>query len=159
MKPSMIFAIVMLTAIVLIVGFDLQLDPRAPIALADDMAARALYVCPAAHSTWDGLSTSMRMFTQHIFIGFFAAAIVLMFTWGWTLYQNLLEDKFKRTSFTKVWQITKLWFWGLIILIIAAATPNYFRRVTVDGASGTWVLCDNNTPGARAVPADKVHSR
>ena len=158
MKPSMIFAIVMMTVIILIVSFGMQLDSTPSLMLAPDAAGRALFVCPAEDSVWDSIASSIRPLHRHIMFGFFAATFVLVAVWGWNLYQNLLQDKFTRTSFTKVWQVTKILFWGGVILLLLATTPNKYRRVTLDGATGAWVLCESNTPGARAVRANAVHS-
>ena len=82
-----------------------------------------------------------------------------MFGWGWQLYQNMLSDKFKRDSFKNIWGYTKLAFWAGVIVLLIVATPNSFRRVEITGAGNNWVLCDGNTPGARAVRADAVHAR
>ena len=55
------------------------------------------------------------------------------------------------------WAATKLLFWALVIVLMLVKTPNYFRTVYVDGARGEWVLCESNTPGARAATASKIH--
>ena len=154
----MLFAIVMITAIIIIVGFGLQLEHTIPIELSPAQAAHAIYVCPAESTTWDSVARGMRAINRYAIFGFFGAAVVLMFVWGWRLYQNLLEDKFTRTSFTKVWQLTKFLFWAGVIVLIMAKTPNHFRSVHIDNADGNWVLCDYNTPGARAVRDTAVHS-
>lgn len=157
MKPTMLFAIVMLTAIVMIAGFGLQLDRTPAIELSAANAANALFVCPAA-SMWDTVALSMRMMHRYMTMGFFLAAVLLLSVWGWNLYQNLLKDKFERGAFTKVWKLTKYLFWAAVILLLMAKTPNYFRRVRVDGDNRAWVLCESNSPGARAVRAGAVHS-
>lgn len=157
MKPSMIFAIVMLTAIVLIVSFDLQLSPTTPVPLPDgtDMG-RVLYVCPAASSTWDSVASAIQGLLRPITIGFFFAAIILLFVWAWALYQNLVKDKFDKASFTNPWGFTKLLFWAIVIIALVAATPNHFKSVHITGLSDSYVLCENNTPGAVAVWSENV---
>ena len=157
MKPTMLFAIVALVAIILASSFGLQLAPNEPIAIAPDMVANVLYVCPGASVFWDGFSTALQPFTRYLIIALFFVIMLLLFSWWWALYQNLLSDSFKRDSFKKPWQLTKLTFWAAVIVAIFVMTPNYFRSVHVDGAPGEWVLCDSNTPGARAVRADAVH--
>lgn len=157
MKPSMIFAIVMLTAIVLIVSFDLQLSPTVPLTLPEGTdIGRVLYVCPAASSTWDSVASGMRGLVHPLTIGFFFAGMILLFVWGWALYQNLLKDKFDKSSFSNPWGFTKFLFWAIVIVTLAAATPNHFKTVHITGITGDYILCDNNTPGARAVMADMV---
>lgn len=158
MKPTMLFAIVMLTAIVLIASFDLQFGASTPINVPASMAGSVLYVCPAASGTWDAVARAMMPFTRSIMIGFLFAAMILMFSWGWALYQNLLKDSFKRESFKNPWAFTKMWFWAGVIILIMALTPNHFREVHLTGSTASYVLCDNNTPGARAVRASAVHN-
>lgn len=157
MKPSMIFAIVMLTAIVMIVSFDLQLSPTTPVALPDgtDMG-RILYVCPAASTTWDSIAGAIHGLIRPITIGFFFAGIVLLFVWAWALYQNLLKDKFDKSSFTNPWGFTKFLFWAIIIVTLIAVTPNRFKSVHITGLTDDYILCESNTPGARAVLLENV---
>lgn len=154
----MLFAIVMLTAIVLITSFDLQFGASTPVAVPESMAANVLYVCPVASGTWDAVARALMPFTRSITIGFLFAAMILMFSWGWALYQNLLKDSFKRESFKNPWAFTKMWFWAGVIILIMALTPNHFREVHLTGSTSSYVLCDNNTPGARAVRASAVHN-
>ena len=154
----MLFAIVMITAIIIIVGFGLQLEHTTQIALTPAQMAHAIYICPGDSSTWDSIARGMRAVNRYALFGFFGCAVVLMFVWGWRLYQNLLEDKFTRTSFSKVWQLTKFLFWAGVIILIMSRTPNHFRRVQIDGLDGNWVMCNYNTPGAMAVRDTAVHS-
>ena len=53
MKPTMLFAIVALTAIVLVSSFGLQLAPNDAIVVAPDVVGNVLYVCPGASTFWD----------------------------------------------------------------------------------------------------------
>ncbi len=158
MKKSMMFAILALTAIVMLVSFDIQLIPGTvtPISPAD--APNALYVCPAADQTWDTISQAMMPFTKFIAMLFAFGIIILLFVWGWEMYQNLLKDKFDKKSFSKVWGFSKFTFWAGVIVMLLIMTPNYFRTVRLDGAAGQWVLCDSNTPGNRPVRADMVRN-
>jgi hypothetical protein len=157
MKPTMLFAIVMLSAIVLMTAFNFTLTPVATETAARVAGPEILYVCPAESSVWDTLANALGYFTRPIVIAFCFAVILLLFTWGWALYQNLLKDKFVRDAFKTPWAFTKMLFWGAVAIFILIRTPDSFRIVHIDGATGDWVLCDNNTPGARAVHADKVH--
>lgn len=157
MKPTMLFAIIMLTSIILMTSFDISLSPTAPLSIPASMGGNVLYVCPAANSTWDVLAAGFGQFTKPIIIGFLFALMLLTFSWSWALYQNLLKDKFVRDAFKQPWAFTKLLFWAMIIIIMLIFTPNHFRSVHVDGAQGNWVLCESNSPAARAEPANLVH--
>ncbi len=157
MKPLMLFAIIALVSIIVVVSFGLQLAPNAPIALSPEAAAEALYICPTSSLFWDGFANGLMPFHRYLIIGLFFVVMLLAFSWGWALYQNLLNDSFKRESFKKPWQMTKFTFWVSVIVLLFALTPNYFRSVTVDGLSGQYVLCESDTPGARAVRSDAVH--
>lgn len=158
MKPVMLFAIVVLAAIIIVSSFGLQLAPNPAINIASDATANALYVCPAASTFWDSFANAMQPFNRYLIIALFFIVILLGFSWGWALYQNLLQDSFKRESFSKPWQMTKFSFWICVIILLFAMTPNYFRTVHVDGLAGEWVLCESNTPGVIAVRADTVHN-
>ena len=156
MKPSMVFSIVALIAIVVAASFGVQLSPVTPRTVPESVMGTELYVCPATGNNWDLFASAVAPFNHYIVIAFFAVVIMLMFVWGWALYQNLLNDKFKPDLFAKAWRPTKFVFWAGVILLVATMTPNHFRRVHINGASGEWVLCENNTPGARAVRASAV---
>lgn len=157
MKPLMLLAITVLAAIVIVTSFDLQMAPVAALQIPDNLAGNVLYVCPPASSGWDNAAQAIAPFTRYITIAFFFALIILMFMWGWALYQNLLKDEWKQDAYTNPWKFTKFLFWAAVVVIIVSMTPNHFRTVHIDGAPGQWVLCENNTPGARAVRADAVH--
>ena len=153
----MIFAIVAVTSIVMVSSFGLQIAPVDPIQIPQNLQGTELYVCPMASDTWDIVSAGLRPLARYILFGIFFVIMVLMFTWGWALYQNLLKDKFAADAYKSPWGFTKMAFWAIMIIFIAAMTPNYFKAVTIDGAPGQWVLCENDTPGARAVRASAVH--
>lgn len=157
MKPTMLFAIILMTSIALMSAFNITLSPTEPINLAADVAQNALYVCPVKDSTWTTIANAMSHFKRPMTIGFFFAVILLCFAWAWALYQNLLKDKFVRDAYKTPWSATKLLFWATIIISMITFTPDYYRTVHITGARGDWVLCENNTPGARAVNANAVH--
>lgn len=157
MKPTMMFAIVMLTAIVLMTAFNINILPNEVNVISATDAPNALYVCPAASNLWDKLAEGFQILKKPLIIGFFFGLILLVFIWAWALYQNLLKDKFVRDAYKTPWAFTKLLFWGVVIVSLLLATPNYFRTVHLKGAPGNWVLCDNTTPGNRAVRADAVY--
>ena len=159
MKPTMLFAIVLMIAIVLMVSFNLTLSPTEPLTVSASMAPHALYVCPASDSFWVSLADGLSQIRRPLIIGFIFVTILLVFIWGWALYQNLLKDKYSRDTYKKPWGFTKLTFWAMIIVSMLMSTPNYYRMVKIDGAPGDWVLCENNTPGAKAVKASAVHAK
>lgn len=157
MKPTMMFVIIMITAIVLMVSFDISLSPTSPIVLNEAVAPNALFVCPVVDSSWTRIAAGIGQFTRPLLIGLFFSVMILTAVWSWALYQNLLKDKFDRGAYKNPWAFTKLLFWAAVIVFMLIRTPDSFRVVHLDGGAGTWVLCDNNTPGAKAVYADKVH--
>ena len=159
MKKPMMSAIILLTIIVLMASFDLSLDGSAPIAVSESVRGRVLFVCPSSSWFWDAMASGFAPFTRYITMGFFFAAIVLTFMWGWALYQNLLKDSFNKDSFSKPWSFTKMLFWAGVVVLLVLNTPNHYRRVTISGENGDWVLCENTSAGARAVNAELVHSK
>ena len=158
MKPTLLYAIIMLVAIVLMTTFGFSLSPDTTVAVSASDAPNTLYVCSAVSSVWDDLANGMIQLKRPLVIGFIFALMILIFLWLWALYQNLLKDKFMRDAFKTPWGLTKLYFWGIVIILMLMLTPNYFRSVRVDGMNRPQVLCESNTPGARPVPAESVHS-
>lgn len=159
MKPTMLFAIILMISIVLMTSFNLTLSPTESLTVSAAMSPQALYVCPATDSFWTPLSDGLVQLRRPIIIGFIFVGILLVFIWGWALYQNLLKDKFSRDTYKKPWGFTKLAFWAIIIVSMLMSTPNHYRMVRIDGAPGDWVLCENNTPGAKVVRASAVHAK
>lgn len=158
MKPTMLFALIALIMIVIVTSFDMQLAPSVALQIPENMAGQALYVCPSESQIWGSVSQMLRPVSHYITIVFFFIVMLLAFNWGWALYQNLLSDSFKKESFSKPWQFTKMTFWAGVVVLLLVFTPNHFRTVRVDGARGEWVLCESNTPGAVAVKAESVHN-
>lgn len=157
MKPTMLFAIVLIAAIILASSFGLHIMPLEPVnKLSAELAGKVLYVCPAANQIWDSVAMGLRPYARYINMFFLFAAMLLTFSWGWALYQNLLKDSFKQDAFQSSWAMTKALFWVVIIVTVLIATPSYFRGVHVTGAEGNWVLCEENTPGALPVLSDAV---
>ena len=165
MKPVMLYAIIAVAAIAIVASFGFQLGNPPPVVPAS-VADSVLFVCPMENLTWNSIAMGLYPFNRYIVGGFFFTAVLLLFGWGWELYQNLLSDKFKRESFKNIWGFTKIWFWALVIVTLLIYTPNHFRRVEITGASGDWVLCnasdlcDTGAPDchARTVRADAVHA-
>ena len=158
MKQGLLYSIVALAAIVIVASFNMQLGDPVVSQIPESMIDKVLYVCPSADTTWTTIAASLRPFSNYIIAGFFFGLVLLLFGWGWQLYQNMLDDKFKRESFKNIWAFTKWGFWAAVVVMLILVTPNNFRRVNISGAGDQWVLCDANTPGARAVKADAVHA-
>ncbi|MBO4672422.1 MAG: hypothetical protein J5608_02090 [Alphaproteobacteria bacterium] len=148
MKPTMIFALAMMTLIILMSSFGVHFGNIAPtVHLKSGVsAADVLYVCPAASNGWDSAAGVLRTIQTPLWIIVFFALMMLLFAWGWSLYQNLLKDKFNKNSFLKPWAATKIFFWAVVILVLVIHTPNHYRTVHVRGVDGNFVLCENNTP-------------
>ena len=159
MQKPMISSIVLFTIVLLMASFGFKLDDTPPMVLPESIKGKALFVCPAESSFWNSIATGFGQFSHYILIGFFFCMIVLAFVWGWAMYQNLLQDKFKREDFTKPWGFTKLLFWAGIVLILVLHTPNHYRRIEIRGATGQWVTCENSSAGVRAVPINLVGTK
>ncbi len=156
MKNTMMFAIMIMAAIILMVAFDIKIWPNHAVTTVSELGPNMLFVCPGAASPWDEIANGLAQLKEPIKVGFFFATMLLVAIWGWAMYQSLLKDKFNRDTFKSPWAYTKLLFWASMVMILLVHTPNYFRSVRVDGTSGSFVMCDGGTPGARAVPASRV---
>lgn len=156
MNKTFVLVIVAITLIVMASLFGIHFGANTVVPVPASSVGNALYVCPANSSSWTAFANALAPFRTYIIVGFLCCAMVLAFMWGWALYQNLLKDKFERSAYSNAWKWTKLLFWSVIVFVILAATPNHFRMVHINGAHGEWVLCENNTPGARAVRASAV---
>ena len=156
MKKTMLYAVMILAAIILMVSFDIKLWPTYSVTPTTEIGPDMLYVCPAAASPWDEIANGLAPFKKPVIIGFLFALMLLIVVWAWAMYQNLLKDKFNRDAFKKPWAYTKLLFWSVMAVYILMMTPNYFRTVHITGTSGDWVMCDGTTPGAKAVRASLV---
>ena len=159
-KPGLLFAISVFTIIIVAVSFDLNLGANTPVELMEGVNPdNVLYVCPAASETWLSISNALHFFARFAPLFFSFAGIVLLFSWGWALYQNLLKDKFVDEAYKNPWELTKAFFWIVIVFTVLYVTPNHFRQVEVRGSTEQWVLCDNTSDGAQAVNyrAVKLH--
>ena len=147
----------MLTAIIIVSAFGLQLDPvDVSSQIPDAVAANILYICPAASSTWDPVAAGFSQFSKFFKILLAASLIILTFSWGWALYQNLLKDKFDGDKYKQPWGLTKVLFWGTVIILMLMMTPNHFRTVHVNGVNKDYILCEAGEENARPVRADIV---
>ena len=151
-KPGLLVAISVFTIIVVAVSFNLNLGTNAPIELPEGVNPdNVLYVCPAVTDTWTRISQGLHFLAQFAPLFFSFAGIVLIFSWGWALYQNLLKDKFVDEAYKNPWGLTKAFFWLVVVFTILYVTPNHFRQVEVRGSEEQWVLCDNTSDNARPV--------
>ena len=147
MKPTMIFALAMLTFVTLMAALDVHLGDISPtVHVPENMLGNVLYVCPAESHGWDSAANVLRAMRTPLILMMFFALAMLLFAWGWALYQNLLKDKFNQNAFLKPWGFTKILFWAVVILMLVMHTPNHYRIVHVRGYDGNLVLCENNTP-------------
>jgi hypothetical protein len=69
----------------------------------------------------------------------------------WILYNSLLKDKFERKSWDFPIFLGKILIFSFMIGTVLMHSPNHFRNVAITGAGDKWVLCERDTPGARAV--------
>ena len=153
-KPGLFLAVSLLTGIILATSFGLNLGGAKAIHLrAGINPGNVLYVCPVSDTMFDALSKSFSILSQQVYLLFAFAFIVLLFSWGWALYQNLLKDKFSADVYKNPWSLTKMFFWAMVAITIIMTTPNYFRKVHVHfkGHTYDYVLCENNSANAKAV--------
>lgn len=158
-KPGLLVAVSILALIILATAFDMNFGGDAAVKLREGVNPDSvLYICPVVENAWDSIAQAMSIGRKYIYMGFAFAGIVLMFSWGWALYQNLVKDKFSADAYKNPWGLTKLFFWAAVICVVLALTPNYFRTVHVryQGHDSEWVLCENTSTGARAVNAKSV---
>lgn len=157
MNKSMLIAVLLLTAIIIVSSFGLQLDPiDVSSQLPDAVAANVLYVCPTVSSNWGPISAGFTQFSKFFKILLAACLIILVFMWVWALYQNLLKDKFDGDKYKQPWGLTKVLFWGTVIVFMLMMTPNYFKTVHINGQDSDYILCEVGDKDAQAVPADIV---
>jgi len=157
-NPGLLLAVCVLAVIVLANVFKLNLPSGNESAEVKNVADY-LFVCPLADSTWDQLAKSFAMGKRFISMFVVFMGIILFFSWGWGLYQNLLKDKFSADAYKFSWEITKAIFWVIIVSVVLIRTPNYFRaKIPVrSGDTRTeWVLCEPTSPGARAIRVNKI---
>ena len=161
-KPGLLITVSILAIIILATVFDMNFGGDTMVQLRHGVNPDSvLYVCPVAGSAWDDFAQAMSFGRKYIYMGFCFAAIVLLFSWGWALYQNLVKDKFSADAYKNPWGLTKLFFWAAVICVLLAMTPNYFRtvHVRVNGHDSEYVLCENTSTDARAVNAKAVTLR
>lgn len=153
-KPGLLFTVCVLAVILLAAAFNMGLGGNEIAHLRSGINPdNVLYVCPIANHSWDTFSRVLTTGHKTLYMGFAFFLIILLFSWGWALYQNLLKDKFSSDVYKNPWGLTKVFFWAVVICTILTMTPNYFRSVKVgkSASSANWVLCESNSEGARPV--------
>lgn len=154
-KPGLLFSVYALALIVLASVFKLHLQTNSESAKAvTKSVADHLFVCPSASQTWDSVAKAFSFSEKYISMFVVFIIIVLVFSWGWALYQNLLKDKFSADAYKNPWYITKVVFWITIVCCVLVMTPNHFRaKVSVrsGGQVVEKVLCEQSAPDATSV--------
>lgn len=150
-KPGLLYSVYALAVVILMTVFHVTISGTKESAVQNTKnIANYLFVCPTSSNTWDSIADVLGKFTEYMYMGVSFMIIVLLFSWGWALYQNLLKDKFNADVYKTPWTITKIAFWITIVFIVLSKTPNYYRpRVEVNSTS--WVLCESTSENARAV--------
>ncbi|MDR1071646.1 MAG: hypothetical protein LBL21_03330 [Rickettsiales bacterium] len=145
-------------AIIVVSTNGFQLRPSPPITLPDSVAGQALFVCPAASAGFESVAKEISVYGRALSIAF----MFLVFLWiaitGWVVYNSLLNDKFERKSYDIPIFLGKFLLFSFVLATVLMKTPNHFRRVFVSGAEGAWILCESDTPGAKAVRSGAVFS-
>ena len=161
MKPTILFSVLFLIAIVVAGSFGLAILPHPHIVVPEGASGIALFVCPAGNSFFDPIAAGLRLYRNQLMIAFFFFFILLLMSAGWAFYQNLISDKFVAKKYEFTFFLAKALFWCTVITTILLHTPNGFRTVGIEGAPGEYIFCQSNTPGARAVRESAIilHSR
>ena len=161
-KPGLVFAVCALAMIILAAAFHMDLGGAAAVKLRAGIDPNnVLYVCPIKESGWTTFASTLTFAKRYIFMGFVFAFMVLLFSWTWALYQNMVKDKFNESAYKNPWGLTKIFFWAMVAYLILSATPNHFRTVHVHnkGRISDYTLCENNSENARPVNPKAVTLR
>ena len=152
-NPGLLFVVSLSAIIILAASFHMDFGGNAQINLpAGVNPDGVLYVCPIAKDgAWTQFASALHGVGRYVSFFFAFMILVLMFSWGWGLYQNLLKDKFSADAYKNPWELTKVVFWMAVVCFVLFKTPDYFRRVEIRGHGSNWVLCENTSSGARAV--------
>ena len=151
-KPGLLFIVSLTAIIILAASFHMDFGGTAPIHLpATVNPDNVLYVCPTGGGAFGQFADALHAVGRYVFLFFSFMALVLVFSWGWALYQNLLKDKFSADAYKNPWDLTKIVFWMAVVFFVLFKSPDYFRSVEVRGHGTNWTLCENTSAGARAV--------
>ena len=156
MKNLLLFWILLAIGIIIMSMNGWQLMPGTPVPLPDSALGQALFVCPAAHSEFDDIAAQIFSVRHIIYTVFIFFGLLWLSITGWTLYQALLKDKFVKKSFELPIFFGKSLLFAFVLITILMWGPNSFRTVTVRGSDAKWVLCQSDSPGARAVRKEAV---
>ena len=158
MKPKslLLFWVLLGIAIIIMSVNNFQLRPVAPATLPDSARATALFVCPAADVQFDNAAANLGRFQRALSIIFMFIVLLWVAITGWVMYQALLKDKYDDKSFELPKFLGKFLLFSFIVATIVLKTPNHFRSVFVKGSVEKWVLCESNSPGAKAVKKDAL---
>ena len=159
-KPGLFIAVALFAIIILATSFNLNLGGNEAPTLKEGVNPDSvLYICPAAGGMWESLSKALHILNKYASVFFSFIGIVLTFSWGWAIYQNLLKDKFNEDAYKNPWSLTKAFFWLIIFFTILLMTPNRFRTVEVRGLSEKYVLCESTSDDVRVVSYKRVRFR
>lgn len=145
-------------AIVVVATNGWQLSPGKPVVIPDSALGQALFVCPAASKVFDGLAAEYAKIAPSVRIAFWVIFMLWAAIVGWVIYNSMLNDKFERKNFDLPIFLGKMLIFLFVIGTILLRTPNHFRAVYVRNTTGDFVLCERDTPGARAVRASALYA-
>jgi hypothetical protein len=150
-------SMLVLIAIILVSVFGVQIMSSKSIHTLKNPAQEsiALYVCSPKNDSFDTIAKMMDnpkvQKYGNMAMTFFLMFIVLMTLW--TLYQNLLQDKFVQKSWEQVIALSIIWGIMAIAWTLLTHTPNSYREVKIKGRDAVYVLCEAASPGSKAVRA------
>lgn len=155
-KNLLLLWVLMAIAIIVMSIHNFQLVPGTPIELADSVAGNALFVCPAADIEMDNTAANLTRFRTPLLVIFSIFFMLWIAILGWMIYTALLKDKFEKKPFELPIFLGKFLLFIFILVLIMMKSPNHFRVVRIKGSPDNWVMCENNSPGAKPVRKDAV---
>jgi len=156
MKNLLLLWVLLAIAVIIMSVNDFQLMPGKTIEVVDSAAGNVLFACPAADMQFDGVAAQLLLLKKGLIIVFSFFAMLWLAVTAWLIYQALLKDKFEKKSFELPIFLGKFLVFTGIAAIVLINSPNHFHRVNIKGMPGAWVLCENNSPGAKPVRKDLI---
>ena len=138
------------------VGYEFQLRPGTIAPVPPGHEATTLYVCPAEGGPFDGAAPTWQKMIGHVDIALLSFLMLIILVYVWILYIALVKDEVDEKTFEIPSMMLKILIGAFIVSRLLTNTPNYYRAVNVTGINTLFVLCENNSPGARAVRSEAV---
>jgi hypothetical protein len=151
--------VLMAIAVITVSSNRFQLRPGKPAQVPEAQLASALFACPAADKQFDSMAATIKKYRGGMAITYSALVLLWIFLIAWVLYQALVKDKFDEKDWSLPIWLGKFLAFLPVIWVISNYSPNNFRNVSINGTNADWVLCERDSPGARAVRAASVSAK